>query len=88
MNGSRRVLDQALEDDLRSQVHGYEGQVLVTNMPSPVVGDGVAPTAGWLLRTAHATCEATLTAMRAWVAAGQLGPHRDTSIGRHTGARC
>ena len=29
-----------------------------------------------------------LAAVRAWVAAGQLGPHRDTGIGRHTGARC
>jgi hypothetical protein len=60
----------------------------VLDLPSPVGGDGVAPTPGWLLRAARATCEATLTAMRAWVAAGQLGPHRDTSIGRHTGARC
>jgi hypothetical protein len=29
-----------------------------------------------------------LASVRAWVAAGQLGPDRDTSIGRHTGARC
>jgi hypothetical protein len=30
-----------------------------------------------------------LAAVRAWMAAGQLGPpHDTTTIGRHTGARC
>jgi len=29
-----------------------------------------------------------LAAVRAWVAAGQLGPDRDTTVGRYTGARC
>jgi hypothetical protein len=29
-----------------------------------------------------------LAVVRAWYAAGQLGPDRDMIVGRHTGARC
>ena len=29
-----------------------------------------------------------LAAIRAWYAAGQLGPDRDMIVGRHSGARC
>jgi hypothetical protein len=29
-----------------------------------------------------------LAAVRAWYAAGQLGPDRDMIVGRHSGARC
>lgn len=29
-----------------------------------------------------------LAAVRAWATAGQLGPDRDTTVGRHTGVRC
>jgi hypothetical protein len=91
MNGIGRVLDQAV-----AELSSHPEDAHSVGRPATVTleedlrysGDGIAPTPGWLLRTAHATREATLIAMRAWVAAGQLGPHRDTSIGRHTGARC
>jgi hypothetical protein len=83
-----RPTTATLEEDLRYRVHGDEGQVLVTDRPAAVGGRGIAPTSGWLLRATKASREATLIAVRAWVTAGHLGPHRDTSIGRHTGARC
>lgn len=46
-------------------VTGPDGGTLYTNMPKSVGGEGAAPTPGWLMRAAQASCLATLIAMRA-----------------------
>lgn len=54
-----------VEDGLRVRVTGADGASAVTDMPASVGGGGTAPSAGWLLRAAEASCVATLIAMRA-----------------------
>jgi uncharacterized OsmC-like protein len=54
-----------MEDGLRCRAEGGEGWVVVTDMPAPVGGGGTAPTPGWLIRAALASCAATTIAMRA-----------------------
>ncbi len=54
-----------MEDGLRCHVEGGDGWALVTDMPAPVGGGGSAPTPGWLIRAALASCAATTIAMRA-----------------------
>jgi uncharacterized OsmC-like protein len=54
-----------IEDGLRVRVVGPTGQVLHSDMPSAVGGAGSALSPGWLLRAAHAACDATVIAMRA-----------------------
>jgi uncharacterized OsmC-like protein len=54
-----------LESGLRVSVQGPDGAAAVTDMPASVGGGASAPSAGWLLRAAHAACVATLVAMRA-----------------------
>jgi uncharacterized OsmC-like protein len=54
-----------VEADLRCRVTGPHGTVLVSDMPAGVGGGGSAPSPGWLMRAAHAACDATLIAMRA-----------------------
>lgn len=58
-----------LEQGLRCQAVGPHGAVLASDMPKGIGGDGSAPTPGWYLRAALATCDATVIAMRA----AQLG---------------
>jgi uncharacterized OsmC-like protein len=58
-----------LEAGLRCRAQAPNGATLVSDMPSPLGGDGSAPTPGWLLRAALANCDATVIAMRA----AQLG---------------
>jgi uncharacterized OsmC-like protein len=53
------------EDGLRVRVEGPEGRLLITDMPGSVGGKESAPSRGWMLRAAHAACDATLIAMRA-----------------------
>lgn len=55
----------AVIDGLRSMVEGANGESLVTDMPKSVGGGDSAPSPGWLLRAAIASCDATLIAMRA-----------------------
>ena len=55
----------AVIDGLRSTVQGTNGESLLTDMPRSVGGADSAPSPGWLLRAAIASCEATLIAMRA-----------------------
>lgn len=50
---------------LRSTVEGTNGESLITDMPESVGGEDSAPSPGWLLRAAIASCDATLIAMRA-----------------------
>lgn len=58
-----------LESGLRCKATGPKGELLVTDMPKAIGGDGTAPTPGWFLRAALANCDATVIAMRA----AQLG---------------
>src|SRR5687767_6564726 len=56
-----------LESGLRCRAEGPHGAVVVSDMPEAVGGEGSAPTPGWFLRAALATCDATMIAMRAAV---------------------
>src|SRR5437868_7958963 len=54
-----------LESGLAVTVQGPNGASVVTDMPKSVGGGDGAPSPGWLLRAAQASCLATLIAMRA-----------------------
>ncbi|WP_167040512.1 OsmC family protein [Salinibacterium sp. ZJ454] len=54
-----------IEAGLRVKVNGPHGASIVTDMPNGVGGEGSAPSPGWILRSAVASCVATLIAMRA-----------------------
>ena len=54
-------------DGLVVQVSGPGGLSLTTDMVPSVGGTGTAPSPGWLLRAAEASCVATLITMRAAV---------------------
>src|SRR5918912_3432731 len=54
-----------LDAGLQVTVTGPNGAVLRTDMPKSVGGEGSAPSPGWFLRAAQASCLATLIAMRA-----------------------
>ena len=54
-----------IEDGLRTRVVAPDGQAVVTDMVTGIGGGGSAPSPGWLLRAANASCIATLIAMRA-----------------------
>lgn len=54
-----------IEDGLRCRAETGDGWAVVTDMPPPVGGGGTAPTPGWLIRAALASCAATTIAMRA-----------------------
>lgn len=54
-----------VEDGLRCRVEGPDGWLLVTDMPAGVGGGASAPTPGWIVRAAWASCAATAIAMRA-----------------------
>jgi len=62
-----------LEGGLRCRVSGPADEDLVTDMPSSVGGDGTAPSPGWFLRAAEASCVATLIAMRSAVLGADVG---------------
>jgi uncharacterized OsmC-like protein len=54
-----------IEDGLRCAVCGPDGAEIHTDMVTSVGGTNSAPSPGWLLRAATASCVATLIAMRA-----------------------
>lgn len=54
-----------IESDLRVKVVGPDGASVVTDMPAGVGGGASAPSAGWYMRAAMASCCATVIAMRA-----------------------
>ena len=58
-----------LGEGLRVRVEGPNGERLDTDMPGAVGGAGSAPSPGWFLRAAVASCVASLARMRA----AQLG---------------
>lgn len=53
-----------LGEHLRVRVEGPHGWVLETGMATGVGGDGSAPSPGWVLRAALASCDAVLVAMQ------------------------
>lgn len=53
------------ERGLRFRAEGPRGALVVTDMSKALGGEGSAPSPGWLMRAALATCEATVIAMRA-----------------------
>ncbi len=54
-----------IDDGLRVQVTAPDGRSIATDMTEGVGGGNTAPSPGWLLRAANASCIATLIAMRA-----------------------
>ena len=54
-----------IEEGLLFRVEGPGGATITTDMPKGVGGGGIAPSSGWLMRAALASCDATLIAMRA-----------------------
>ena len=54
-----------IEDGLRTRVTAPEGHVVTTDMVTGIGGGGTAPSPGWLMRAANASCIATLIVMRA-----------------------
>ena len=54
-----------IQEGLRCTVEGPDGASLITDMPSGVGGANSAPSPGWFLRAAMASCVATLVQMRA-----------------------
>lgn len=59
-------------DGLVVRVSGPDGATAVTDMVRSVGGTASAPSPGWLLRAAEASCVATLIAMRAAVEGVEL----------------
>lgn len=62
-----------LLDGLVVRVTGPNGATITTDMVPSVGGAGSAPSPGWLLRAAEASCVATLIAMRAAMLGVELG---------------
>lgn len=59
------VATASLTEGLRVEVRGAAGESVTTDMPVSIGGGASAPSPGWLLRAAHASCVATLIGMRA-----------------------
>jgi len=59
------VATATLRHGLLVQVSAPTGERITTDMVASVGGTGTAPSPGWLLRAAEASCVATLIAMRA-----------------------
>ena len=62
-----------MEDDLRCTVTGPDGATAVTDMVPAVGGANSAPSPGWLLRAAIASCVATLVTMKAALEEVEVG---------------
>lgn len=64
--GTDSAATATIEERLRVRVTGPNPvNVLVSDMVTNLGGGASAPSPGWLLRAAHAACDATLIAMRA-----------------------
>jgi uncharacterized OsmC-like protein len=62
-----------IDDGLRCIVRGPDGAQLTTDMVTSVGGGNTAPSPGWFLRAATASCVATLIAMKAALEEVELG---------------
>ena len=58
-------VDRFSEESPKIRSPKTDGWSVVTDMPAAVGGGGTAPTPGWLIRAALASCAATTIAMRA-----------------------
>ena len=54
-----------ISSGLRAEVEGAAGESVATDMPAGIGGDASAPSPGWLMRAAAASCVASLIAIRA-----------------------
>ena len=63
-SGTDTAATAVREEGLRFRVEGPKGD-LITDMSKTVGGGATAPTPGWLLRAALASCDATAVAMDA-----------------------
>jgi uncharacterized OsmC-like protein len=54
-----------LDSGLRAEVTGPNGEQLTTDMPAAIGGTASAPSPGWFLRAAAASCVASLVAIHA-----------------------
>jgi uncharacterized OsmC-like protein len=63
-SGTDAAATAVREEGLRFRVEGPKGEV-ITDMSKTVGGGATAPTPGWLLRAALASCDATAVAMDA-----------------------
>src|ERR687891_478110 len=61
-SGTDTAATAVREEGLRFRVEGPQGEV-ITDMSKTVGGGATAPTPGWLLRAALASCDATAVAM-------------------------
>lgn len=52
-------------EGLQCRISGPHGELLTTDMPPAMGGNASGPNPGWLLRSALASCTATVIAMRA-----------------------
>jgi uncharacterized OsmC-like protein len=59
------VATAVLENGLAATVSGPDGASVKTDMPKSVGGGGAAPSPGWFLRAAQASCVAALIAIAA-----------------------
>jgi uncharacterized OsmC-like protein len=62
-----------LEEGLRCKIQGHDGAEIYTDMATSVGGGNSAPSPGWMLRAATASCVATLIAMKAALDDVELG---------------
>jgi hypothetical protein len=92
-----RLENAALVDGARRRVRRGHGPIPMAGTPAAVgeAGALAMPTVAASRftdaappRTRRSATSRLLAAVRAWVTAGQLGPDRDTTVGRHTGVRC
>jgi uncharacterized OsmC-like protein len=63
-----------LTSGLAVTVTGPAGEAIATDMPKGIGGGSSAPSPGWLLRAAAASCVASLIAIRAAALGFDLGP--------------
>jgi uncharacterized OsmC-like protein len=59
--------------DLQVQVTGSGAESLTTDMPAGIGGTATAPSPGWFMRAATASCVASLVAIRAAATGVELG---------------
>ena len=61
----RRHATARITEQLQCEISGPHGERLTTDMPPAMGGTASGPNPGWLLRSALASCTATVIAMRA-----------------------
>jgi hypothetical protein len=92
-----RLVIAPLVDGARRRLRDGDGPLPIPGIAAVIAEEGILarpPVSASRLTEAAAagtpgsTRRRWLAAVRTWATAGQLGPDRDTTVGRHTGARC